>query len=153
MKLPRAFYDLPMAHRGLHDVTHQRPENSRAAICAALAAGYGLEIDVQLSADNAAMVFHDYALDRLTAHKGAVRQRNAADLAAILLIGGDEGIPDLAEVLALVDGRAPILIELKDQDGGMGPDIGALESATAAALTGYRGDVAVMSFNPHSATR
>ena len=153
MTLPAAFLDRPLAHRALHDVKDGRPENSRAAIRAAIAAGYGSEIDVQLSADNAAMVCHDYALERLTGDKGAVRLRSAADLAGIALTGGDEGIPDLPEVLEIVAGHVPLLIELKDQDGGMGPNIGPLEAATAEALTGYDGEVAVMSFNPHAIVR
>ncbi len=153
MTLPRAFYDKPLAHRALHDVSDGRPENSRAAIRAAIAAGYGVEIDVQLSVDGAAMVFHDYALDRLTSATGPVRLRAARDLAGILLRGGDEGVPTLTEVLELVAGQVPLLVEIKDQDGGMGPDIGPLEEATAAALKGYEGDLAVMSFNPHAVAR
>ena len=148
--LPRSFATVPLAHRALHDVADGRPENSRAAIRAAIAAGYGIEIDVQLSADDAVMVFHDYQLERLTDAQGAVRLFNADVLKSTPLRGGDEGIPDLAEVLALVAGRVPLLIELKDQDGGMGPDVGPLERATTDALAGYQGDVAVMSFNPHS---
>ena len=124
MTLPRGFVDLPLAHRALHDVAQGRPENSRAAIRAAIEAGYGIEIDVQLSADGAAMVFHDYALDRLTHDSGAVRLRSAADLKAVPLKGGDEGIPDLPEVLQLVAGQVPLLIELKDQDGAMGTNLG-----------------------------
>jgi glycerophosphoryl diester phosphodiesterase len=150
MTLPRGFVDLPLAHRALHDVAQGRPENSRAAIRAAIEAGYGIEIDVQLSADGAAMVFHDYALDRLTHDSGAVRLRSAADLKAVPLRGGDEGIPDLPEVLQLVAGQVPLLIELKDQDGAMGTNLGPLEQATAAALKRYAGPVAVMSFNPNS---
>ncbi|MBM1310204.1 phosphodiesterase [Sulfitobacter mediterraneus] len=150
MTLPRGFVDLPLAHRALHDVAQGRPENSRAAIRAAIEAGYGIEIDVQLSADGAAMVFHDYALDRLTHDSGAVRLRSAADLKAVPLRGGDEGIPDLPEVLQLVAGQVPLLIELKDQDGAMGTNLGPLEQATAVALKGYAGPVAVMSFNPNS---
>ncbi|KAJ04387.1 glycerophosphodiester phosphodiesterase family protein [Sulfitobacter mediterraneus] len=150
MTLPRGFVDLPLAHRALHDVAQGRPENSRSAIRAAIEAGYGIEIDVQLSADGAAMVFHDYALDRLTHDSGAVRLRSAADLKAVPLRGGDEGIPDLPEVLQLVAGQVPLLIELKDQDGAMGANLGPLEQATAAALKGYAGPVAVMSFNPNS---
>ncbi|MFC6582788.1 glycerophosphodiester phosphodiesterase family protein [Sulfitobacter aestuariivivens] len=130
-----------------------RPENSRAAIKAAIAAGYGIEIDLQLSADDQAMVFHDYGLERLTTETGPIRQRSAAQLDSIPLRGGGEGIPGLAEVLDLVAGRVPLVIELKDQDGGMGPDIGPLEVATASALKGYVGDVAVMSFNPNSMVR
>ncbi|MGB7242725.1 MAG: glycerophosphodiester phosphodiesterase family protein [Sulfitobacter sp.] len=149
-KLPAEFLSAPLAHRALHDVTDSRPENSRAAIRAAIAAGYGIEIDVQLSADNQAMVFHDYALERLTTEKGAVRARAAGALSQIALTGGEEGVPDLRGILDLVDGRAALLIEIKDQDGGMGTDIGPLEQATATALMGYTGPVALMSFNPNS---
>jgi glycerophosphoryl diester phosphodiesterase len=153
MNLPQSFYSRPFAHRALHDVLDGRPENSRAAIKAAIEAGYGLEIDVQLSADGAAMVFHDYALDRLTAARGAIRQKSAAALSQVVLTGGDEGIPTLNEVLALVAGQVPLLVELKDQDGGMGPEVGPLEIATADALRGYDGLVAVMSFNPYSVAK
>ena len=148
--LPRSFATVPLAHRALHDITQGRPENSRAAIRAAIDAGYGIEIDVQLSADNQAMVFHDYHLERLTDTQGAVRLFRADALRATALRGGDEGIPDLPEVLTLVAGRVPLLIELKDQDGAMGANVGPLERATALALAGYAGEVAVMSFNPHS---
>jgi glycerophosphoryl diester phosphodiesterase len=148
--LPARFAQLPIAHRALHDVADGRPENSCAAIRAAIAAGYAVEIDVQLSADGVAMVFHDDHLERLTDAQGAVREMQSDALKATPLRGGDEGIPDLAEVLALLGGRVPLLIEIKDQDGAMGPDVGPLERAVAQALTGYAGDVAVMSFNPHS---
>lgn len=150
MTLPAAFFDTPLAHRALHDVTDGRPENSRSAIRAAIAAGYGIEIDVQLSADGAAMVFHDYELDRLTGAEGAVRVQPANALAQIELTGGNEGIPTLPEILDLIGGRVPLVVEIKDQDGSMGRDIGPLEDATAAALQGYLGDIAVMSFNPNS---
>jgi glycerophosphoryl diester phosphodiesterase len=151
--LPAPFTRVPLAHRALHDLAKGRPENSRAAIAAAIAAGYGIEIDVQLSADGAAMVFHDDTLDRLTAQTGPVRERSAADLSRIGLKGGDEAIPTLPEVLDLVAGRVPLLIEIKDQDGAMGPGIGPLEAAVAEALAGYEGPVAVMNFNPHSVAR
>ena len=149
--LPPVFLTTPIAHRALHDRAAGRPENSRAAIRAAVAAGYGIEIDLQLSADGQAMVFHDYDLKRLTAETGPVRQRSATDLGRITLASGDgEGIPTLAEVLEIVAGQVPLLIEIKDQDGGMGPDVGPLEQAAARVLQGYGGPVAVMSFNPHS---
>ncbi|MCX7566604.1 glycerophosphodiester phosphodiesterase family protein [Sulfitobacter sp. F26169L] len=148
--LPSSFARVPLAHRALHDVSDGRPENSRAAIRAAIDAGYGIEIDVQLSADDVAMVFHDYHLGRLAEAEGPVRQFDAQDLRQTMLRGGDEGIPDLEEVLALVDGQVPLLVELKDQDGSMGTNIGALEHAAARVLADYRGDVGVMSFNPNS---
>ncbi len=125
--LPQAFLNLPIAHRALHDVADGRPENSRAAIRAAISAGYAIEMDLQLSRDGRAMVFHDYDLGRLTGQSGAVCQRDAADLAAIPLRGGDEGIPSFAEVLDLVAGRVPLLVELKDQHGAMGETDGKLE--------------------------
>ena len=117
---------------------------------AAIQASYGIEIDVQLSADDQAMVFHDYALDRLTLATGAVRQNSSADLAKTTLRHGDEAVPTLDEVLAMVVGQVPLLIEIKDQDGALGPLVGPLEKAVVAALEGYKGDVALMSFNPHS---
>lgn len=148
--LPASFLTLPLAHRALHDVSKGRPENSRAAMRAAIAKGYGIEIDVQLSSDHEAMVFHDYALDRLADSTGPVAVRSSLQLGATRLSGGDEGIPTLTEVLNLVAGQVPVLIEIKDQDGSMGPNIGPLEQATAKTLQGYVGPVAVMSFNPHS---
>lgn len=148
--LPARLLTLPIAHRGLHDVTKGRPENSRAAIRAAIDANYAIEIDIQMSRDGQAIVFHDYFMHRLTAEFGAVRQRSAADLCQTKLTGSDETIPSLAEILDLVAGRAPLLIEIKDQDGAMGPDTGPLEKMVANELHNYQGQVAVMSFNPHS---
>ena len=153
MTLPAVFVETPIAHRALHDVADGRPENSRAAIRAAIDHGYGIEIDLQLSVDGAAMVFHDYNLDRLSAGAGPVAVQTAEQLSAIPLKGGDEGIPTLPEVLDVVAGRVPLLIELKDQDGGMGPGGGPLEVAVTHALAEYVGPVALMSFNPHSVSR
>ncbi len=150
MSLPNSLLKTPIAHRGLHDVKDGRPENSIEAARAAIDKGYGIELDLQLSADGQAMVFHDYALDRLTMETGPVRARTAGQLAVIPLRGGRSGIPTLREFLNVVAGRVPLLIELKDQDGGLGPDVGALEKATALALADYEGDFAVMSFNPNS---
>lgn len=152
-ELDRAFLRVPFAHRALHDVSDGRPENSRAAIKAAIDHGYGIEIDLQLSADDQAMVFHDYKLARLAKATGPVRDLTADVLTRTPLRGGDEGIPTLSEILALVAGQVPLLIEIKDQDGAMGPAVGVLEAATAAALRGYKGPVGLMSYNPHSVAR
>jgi glycerophosphoryl diester phosphodiesterase len=150
MPLPAAFLGPPLAHRAYHDASEGRPENSRAAVRAAVAAGYGVEIDVQLSRDGIAMVFHDYELSRLTEATGPIAQRPARELGEIALRHGDEGIPTLAEILEIVGGQVPLLIEIKDQDGAMGANVGALEASVARALVGCDGPVAVMSFNPHS---
>ena len=150
MTLPAAFLGAPIAHRGLHDLTDGRPENSLAALRAAMEAGFGVELDLQLSSDGVAMVFHDYELDRVTAEKGQVKRRSAAELAEIALNGGTEGIPSLRQGLDLVAGRVPLLLEIKEQSRVMGPVDGALEAAIARDLSGYAGPVAVMSFNPAS---
>jgi len=146
--LPPALRLLPIAHRALHDRSQRRPENSPAAIRAAVQAGYAIEIDLQLSSDGIAMVFHDDHLDRLTAAKGPVSARTAAELAQIALHDCDDPIPSFAQVLELVAGRVPLLVELKDQTGDIGQSDGRLESAVARDLAGYRGPLAVMSFNP-----
>ncbi len=148
--LADSFLTQPIAHRGYHDAGSGIIENSRAAFVAAIDAGYAIELDVQLSADGHAMVFHDYEMSRLTDQSGAIRTRTRDELIQIGLKGCDELIPTLPEVLALIAGRVPVLIETKDQDGAMGPDVGPLEQSVAAALTDYEGPVAVMSFNPHS---
>jgi glycerophosphoryl diester phosphodiesterase len=96
------------------------------------------------------MVFHDATLDRLTGEAGPLAGRTAAELSRIALRRGGETIPTLAEVLEIVAGRAALLIEVKDQDGGLGPDVGPLERRLGEVLAGYPGPVAVMSFNPHS---
>ncbi|MEM8629892.1 MAG: glycerophosphodiester phosphodiesterase family protein [Pseudomonadota bacterium] len=148
MTLPSEFLDRAIAHRGLHDGSAQLPENSLAALDAAIGQGFGIEIDLQLSADGHAVMFHDDTLDRMTEAAGHVADRHAEDLGALALFGGSETIPTLAEVLDVVDARAPLLIELKDQTARPGGAHGPLEAATAAALKGYDGPVAIMSFNP-----
>lgn len=149
-ELPAALLLRPVAHRGLHDRAAGIVENSRAAAEAAIAAGYGIELDVQMSADGEAMVFHDDEMPRLTGRPGLVRDYSAADLGRIELLDAAETVPSLAEFLALVAGRAPLLIEIKDQDGALGPGVGPLERRVAALLDGYAGEAALMSFNPHS---
>ncbi|MEM9583872.1 MAG: glycerophosphodiester phosphodiesterase family protein [Pseudomonadota bacterium] len=153
MTLPRAFLERPITHRGLHDPSKGIIENSRDAFQAAIDAGFGIECDLQLSRDDQPMVFHDYGLGRLTDETGPIRRRNTKDLQNTPLKGGANTIDTLRDILKLVDGQVPLLIELKDQDGAMGPQIGLLEDRTAEALSTYNGDVAVMSFNPYSTTR
>ncbi|NEY89995.1 glycerophosphodiester phosphodiesterase family protein [Tabrizicola oligotrophica] len=150
MPLPAVFLRLPLAHRALHNRAERRPENSPAAIRAAVAAGYGIEIDVQGTADGQAVVFHDEWLERLTDATGFVKDYTAAELGRIRLRDCDDCIPTLPEVLALVAGRVPVLIEIKDQTDRMAETDGRLEAAVTRALAGYQAPVAVMSFNPHA---
>jgi glycerophosphoryl diester phosphodiesterase len=133
---------LPFAHRGLHGA--ERVENSRAAFEAAIAAGHGIELDVQLSRDGEAFVFHDYKLDRLTEAKGEVAARTTAELKALTLRGTGEPLATLSEILALIGGRVPLLIEVKAPER----KVTRLCLAVFRALAGYRGPVGVMSFNP-----
>ena len=132
----------PFAHRGLHGAGIT--ENSRAAFCAAIDAGHGIELDVQASGDGEAMVFHDYDLGRLTEAQGKLAAVSAAALGAIPLKGERDGLPTLVEILALIDGRAPVLIEVKSP----GRRVAALSGAVGRALEHYVGPVAVMSFHP-----
>jgi glycerophosphoryl diester phosphodiesterase len=134
----------PVAHRGLWGPS--APENSLAAFDAAAAAGYGMELDVQLTADGVPVVFHDDRLERLTAAHGRVAERTAAQLAEVRLQGGKETIPTLAETLECVGRRSLVVIELKVLGGEEGP----LERQVAEVVDGYGGPVAVLSFNPRA---
>ena len=151
--LPQAFFRAPIAHRALHDRRQGRIENSPAAVRAALAAGYAIEIDLQLSGDGVAVVFHDEELDRLTGRPGWVRDHSSAELRSIRLKDSTDTIPSFAEVLALVGGRVPLLVELKDQTLTMTETDGRLEAAVARDVARYSGPLAFMSFNPHSVAR
>ncbi len=150
MILPKELINTPIAHRTLHDSANGRPENSVAGAREAIKHGYGIEIDLQMAKDGVPMVFHDYSLERLTDQSGAVAQRTAAELGTMRLKHGNEGIPTLEAFLSFIDGRVPLLIEFKDQDGALGPNVGALEQAACAILEDYNGPAALMSFNPHS---
>lgn len=146
LEIPAWLYERPFAHRGLHDKAAGVEENSPAAFRAAISEGYGIELDVQLSADGVAMVFHDGDLRRLAGREGHVRDLSSGELAAVPLTVGGEHIPALRDVLALVAGRVPILIEIKSRPGATGP----LEAAVARDVADYNGPFAVMSFNPES---
>jgi glycerophosphoryl diester phosphodiesterase len=145
--LPPEFLTRQLAHRGLHDGGKTRMENGLGAMRAAIDAGFGIECDLQISSDGQAMVFHDPTLDRLTSETGPISARTAAELGKIRLGETDDTIPRLADLLALTAGRAPLLIELKNQTR-TGIGIGPLEAVTAQALMGYPGPVALISFQP-----
>ena len=132
----------PLAHRGLWSA--DAPENSLAAFEAAAAAGYGMELDVQLSADEQVVVFHDDRLERLTEGLGRTADQPAAALAALRIVGSGQTIPRLDQVLTSVAGRGLVLVELKVLAG----DEGRLEPRVAEILDAYDGPVAILSFNP-----
>ena len=140
----------PFAHRGLHNAARGIYENSRAAFIAAIDHGYGIELDVQMSRDGQAVVFHDDTLERLTDHTGPVRALDATTLTDITLGTSSDTIEPLGDILALIAGRVPVLIEIKDQSMTLAQTDGILERAVAHAVAQYDGPAAVRSFNPHA---
>jgi len=134
----------PIAHRGLHDAAVGVIENTAAAVAAAAQAGYGIEIDLQISADGEAMVHHDDALGRLTDGSGALATMTAAAIRAVPFRASAERIPTLGEICDLVAGRVPLVLELKSRFDG---DVRIAQRA-AAVLAGYAGPAAAMSFDP-----
>ncbi len=143
-RAPDWLTDLPFAHRGLHDADAGVPEHTRGAFAAAIAAGYGIELDVRLSADGTVMVFHDERLDRVTAASGRLADHKADELSRLSVSGSDETIPTLDEILGLIGGRVPLLVEIKQTGRVAAP----LAAATRRTLAGYGGRYAVQSFNP-----
>ena len=139
----------PIAHRGLHNAAAGVIENSIPAAEAAIAGRFGIECDVQLSADGEAMVFHDFVLDRLTAQSGKVASLKADALAAITLKGGEAKIPTLAGFLDVIAGRVPLVIEIKSRfDGDL-----ALTRRAAEIVSGRAGQPIVFkSFDPDIVT-
>jgi glycerophosphoryl diester phosphodiesterase len=135
----------PVAHRGLWR-PDGAPENSLGAFQAACAAGYGVELDVHLSADGEAMVFHDNKLARMTGAEGRLRDRTAADLGALKLAGTDETIPTLREALVEIGHRAMVHIELKIPFGEVGP----LERRVHEIIADHAGPLCIIGFNPYS---
>lgn len=127
--------------RGLHG--HGIPENSLAAFELACQKGFGIELDIQLSADGEVMVFHDSALDRMTGKEEKLKNLTAAELKTLSLAGTDQRIPTFSEVLSLVDGRVPLLVELKGEEMTL-----SLCPKAAELLRGYRGAYCIESFNP-----
>lgn len=133
----------PITHRALHDKTKGIVENSRSAVIASVEAGYPIELDLQPSIDRVPMVFHDYTLERMTDATGELRDKTAAELQKLKLKDTDDTIWSLSELLEIVSGKVGLVIELK---GRAGADEGFVQSV-AAALEGYEGDAAIMSFN------
>ena len=137
-----------IAHRGLYDPGTPTEENTVAAVAAAVEAGYAVEIDVRTSADDIIVVFHDKELDRLTDGTGPVSKWGFAQLRKLQVGKSGRGVPSLPDILEVVDGRVPIFIELKSPSH---KDIQRLCAGVRHCFEGYKGPVAVMSFNPRIA--
>ena len=137
------FYGANFAHRGLHSRDKAVPENSLTAFRLAAEAGYGAELDVQLSKDGQVVVFHDDTLDRVCGVHGRVDEFTFEELQQMRLCGTAERIPLFSQVLDVIRGRGPLIVELKT-----GRRNRELCEKTYALLESYRGEVCVESFNP-----
>ena len=134
----------PIAHRGLHDAAAGVIENTASAFNAAIAGGYGIETDLQLSGDGEVMVHHDDALGRLTEGSARLADMTAAEIKTVRFKASTDRILTLGELCDLVGGRATLVLELKSRfDGDR-----KLVQRTAAVLANYAGPVAAMSFDP-----
>lgn len=136
--------DRPIAHRGLHDISRGIVENTPSAVQAAIDHGYGIEVDLQLSADGDAVVFHDETLGRLTGDERPVAGMSLCELRSVHYTDTADAIQSLPELLKQVAGKVPLVLELKSLWRG---DT-LLAQSTAEALRSYDGPVAVMSFDP-----
>jgi len=140
---PRWLIARPVAHRGLHD-GKQTIENTPSAFAAAIAGGYAIECDLQISSDGEAMIHHDEALGRLTEGSGRLDAMTAAELKRVPFKSGSDRMVTLGELCDLVSGRSTLVIELKSRfDGDR-----RLVARAAEVLSRYQGPAAVMSFDP-----
>jgi glycerophosphoryl diester phosphodiesterase len=144
MRAPDWLTARPVAHRGLHDISRGIVENMPAAVEAAIAGNFAIEVDIQLSADGEAMVHHDHALGRLTEGSGPLIEKTAAELRAIRFKDTAERMMSLGDLCAMVAGRAPLVIEVKSYfDGDR-----KLVKRMAEVLSTYSGPAVGMSFDP-----
>ncbi|MDP1869698.1 glycerophosphodiester phosphodiesterase [Bradyrhizobium sp.] len=144
MRAPDWLTARPVAHRGLHDAARGIIENMPGAVTAAIAGNFAIEVDLQLTADGEAMVHHDDELGRLTEGTGALLGKTAAELKAVNFRDTAERMMSFGDLCALVDGRVPLVIEVKSHfDGDR-----KLVARMAQVLAGYSGPAAVMSFDP-----
>ena len=141
------FMGVNFAHRGLHSRDKTVPENSLEAFRLAAREGYGIELDVQLSKDGQVVVFHDDTLDRVCGVHARVDEKTYEELKQLSLCGTEHTIPLFSDVLAVIRGRGPLIVELKT-----GRRNRELCEKTHALLESYRGDVCIESFNPFIVT-
>lgn len=137
----------PIAHRGLHNAAKGRIENTAPAFEAAIAKGYGIECDLRPASDGTPMVFHDATLDRLVAGTGPLRLRTPAGLARLRYRGQDTRILTFAQVLHLVNGRAPLLVEVKSDGRPRRRFLEKIAAEASAYAARHGGTIALMSFD------
>ena len=133
------------AHRGLHDNRGDAPENSLAAIRKAVSAGYGIEFDVQLSRDRVPVVFHDETLERVCGVSGNVRDYDYEELRQFPLMHSNECMPTLEQVLEAVDGKVPLIIEIKIHENAS-----TVCEKADELISAYQGPYCIESFHPYA---
>ena len=131
----------PLGHRGMFNKTY--PENTLGAFKNAVKHGYGCELDVQMTTDGTLVVFHDYDMARLTGVSGDIRNKSYEEIKNLKILNTKYGIPTFEEVLKVVDGKIPLLVEIKHHK-----HIGEMERKIKDALRNYHGEYAIESFNP-----
>lgn len=135
--------ELPVAHRGYHDLNNTVWENTLSAFSRAVEAGFAIECDLHYASDGVPIIFHDEDLERLCNLKGDVRERTSGELGLIAIGGTKDKVPTLKQLLNLVQGKVPLVLELKGREAD---DEGFAESVLEV-LEGYEGKVALMSFD------
>lgn len=133
----------PVAHRGYHDLNREIWENTLSAFERAIEAGFAIECDLHYASDGVPVIFHDEDLERLCSIKGDVRERTSAELGLLAVGGTKDKIPTLKQLLQLCGGRVPLVLELKGRE----KDDEGFAEAVIEVLEGYKGDVALMSFD------
>lgn len=131
------------AHRGLHDNQNSAPENSLTAFKNAVESGFGMELDVQLTKDGQLVVFHDKTLKRMCGADECISEHTYAELQKYTLLGSAERIPLFSQVLELVNGRVPMIVEIKHYGS-----VNRIAKETNALLSRYKGPYCVESFHP-----
>ncbi len=144
-KFTQDFFKFYYAHRGFHDNESDAPENSLKSFELAVNEGYGMEFDIQLSKDEKVVVFHDDTTDRMCGIKGKVSDFTYEELNKMKLLKSEETIPLFEDMLKVVDGKTPLIIELK----GMSEKVSTLCKKTDEILKDYKGIYCIESFNPN----
>lgn len=148
MKNTDSLTALPYAHRGLHDNQGDAPENTMLAFEKALQKGFAIECDVKLAKDGEVVVFHDDDLKRLCNREGRIEDFASNELATFTIMKSKQIIPRLSELLHKVDGRVPLVVELKSFDHTNFERDGKLEQAVLDTIRDYVGPLTLKSFNP-----
>lgn len=137
------FQKIYFAHRGLHDNATEEPENSMAAFRKAVEAGFGMELDVQVTKDGVPVIFHDFNLERICNVEGKVVNLTYEELQAYTLCHSKERIPRLSDLLEMVDGRVPLIVEIKAETADVSGCV-----IIDSLLSAYQGPYCIESFNP-----